>query len=68
MYQDKQQKIIPLENIEFPEADETELGYRKLWKQFYNTIAIEARYNPKCRMTHMPKRYWENMTEMQDFL
>lgn len=68
VYQDKQQKIIPLENIEFPEADETELGYRKLWKQFYNTIAIEARYNPKCRMTHMPKRYWENMTEMQDFL
>ena len=27
------------------------------------TIAIEDRYNPKCRMTHMPKRYWENMTE-----
>ena len=28
-------------------------------------IAIEGRYNPKCRMTHMPKRYWNTMTEFQ---
>lgn len=68
VYQNRQQSIIPLENINFPQADETELQYRGLWKKFYDTIAIEARYNPKCRMTHMPKRYWEHMTEMQDLL
>ena len=68
LYQNKQQKIVPLEDIDFPEEDEMEERYQALWKQFYKTIAIEARYNPKCRMTHMPKRYWENMTEMKELL
>ena len=49
-------------------ADEAEERYRALWKQFYRTIAIESRENPRCRMTHMPKRYWENMTEMREYL
>ncbi len=47
-----------------PQSDETEAFYRKLWQNYYDTIAIEGRYNPRCRMTHMPKRYWENMTEL----
>ena len=45
-----------------------ELRYRVLWKRFYKTIAIAARENPRCRMTHCPKRYWENMLEMEDEL
>ena len=43
--------------------DQAELDYRRLWRRFYDTIAIEERRNPKCRMTHMPKRYWNTMTE-----
>ena len=31
---------------------------------FYNTLAIPARENPRCRMTHMPKRFWEFLTEL----
>ncbi len=68
IYQNKKRSIVPLEHIAFPDASEEEEAYRGLWKQFYKTIAIEARENPRCRMTHMPKRYWENMTEMQDLL
>ena len=68
VYQDRQAKIIPLEGIAFPEAGEEEESYRALWKRFYKTVSIEARENPRCRMTHMPKRYWENMTEMVEFL
>lgn len=68
IYEKRKHRIVPLEGIEFPEADETEQQYRALWKQFYNTIAIEARYNPKCRRTNMPMRYWENMLEVQDLL
>ena len=44
---------------------ETELDYRRLWRRFYDTVSIEGRYHPKCRMTHMPKRYWNTMTEFQ---
>ncbi|MEG2653524.1 MAG: DUF4130 domain-containing protein, partial [Ruthenibacterium sp.] len=41
---------------------------RALWQRFYQTISIAARENPKCRMTHMPKRYWENMLEVREEL
>ena len=68
LFQNQKADIMPMEDIQFPAADDTEQGYRALWKQFYHTIAIEARYNPKCRRTMMPKRYWENMTEMMDLL
>ncbi len=55
--------INSVENFSMPQPDEEELRFRKLWKMFYDTIEVEGRHNPKCRMTHMPKRYWENMTE-----
>ena len=63
IYRPYEHKIIPVEDLTLPEADENEWKYRKLWKCFYDTIAIEGRYNPKCRMKLMPKRYWKYMTE-----
>lgn len=57
--------ILPVEDFSPNSPGETELAYRRLWRTFYDTIAIEGRYNPKCRMTHMPKRYWAMMTEFQ---
>lgn len=42
-----------------------EMEYRKLWKKFYDSIEIKERHNERCRMGHMPKRYWKNMTEMK---
>lgn len=57
--------IRPLEDFQMALPDETEAHYRLLWKRFYDTIAIKERYNPKCRMTNMPKRYWGTMTEFQ---
>jgi len=58
--------IRPLDDFQMAPPDETEANYRILWKRFYDTIAIKERYNPKCRMTQMPKRYWGTMTEFQD--
>lgn len=58
--------IVPLERFEIAPPDETEASYRRLWKRFYDTIAIKERENPRCRMTQMPKRYWNTMTEFQD--
>ena len=37
--------------------------YEELWKVFFNTIAINERYNPKCQCTHLPKWYRKNMLE-----
>ena len=64
-HQPGQWAILPVEDFTPGPAGETELAYRRLWRSFYDTIAIEGRYNPKCRMTHMPKRYWAMMTEFQ---
>lgn len=46
--------------------DDAEAAYRRLWKRFYDTIAIRERYNPRCRRTQMPMRYWNTMTEFQN--
>lgn len=64
-YQPGQWAIVPLAEFHLDLPGQEELDYRRLWRRFYNTIAIEGRYNPKCRMTHMPKRYWNTMTEFQ---
>ena len=42
-----------------------ERDFRALWRRFYDTVAIQGRENPRCRMTHMPKRFWGDMTEFQ---
>lgn len=59
-------RIVPLEHFEMAPPDETEAQYRKLWRRFYDTIAIRERENPRLRMTHMPKRFWGTMTEFQE--
>ena len=64
-YQPGRWAIVPLDRFEVAAPDQAELDYRRLWRRFYDTIAIEERRNPKCRMTHMPKRYWNTMTEFQ---
>ena len=66
VYHNGESAIIPLEHLELPKACEKEEKYRALWKQFYNTIAIEGRINPKRQMGNMPKRYWKHLTEFQD--
>ena len=65
IYEPYRWAIVPVEGVELPPAEAEELRYRSLWRQFYDTVAIEGRYNPKLRRTHMPKRFWHMMTEFQ---
>ena len=41
-----------------------ELDWQKLWKRFFDAVTIEQRRNERCQMTHAPKRYWKDMSEM----
>jgi probable DNA metabolism protein len=63
VYQPYQSAVIPIDDLELPEPDEKEQSFRELWRLFYDAIEIQGRHNPKCRMNHMPKRYWRYMTE-----
>lgn len=66
VHRPREWKIIPITEFAEPEAGEDERQIRGLWKLFYDTIAIKERDNPRCRMGHMPKRYWSHLTEMQE--
>lgn len=68
LYENHVGQIFPMESFPELEPSEDELFYQALWKRFYHTIAIPARENPRCRMSHMPKRYWSEMTEMRELL
>jgi probable DNA metabolism protein len=68
VYQEGKAEILQVDHVEFPKISAGEARYQALWKRFYDTIAIEGRQNPRCRMTHMPKRYWENMLEVSDLV
>ncbi len=65
LYAGGRSRIVPLDGFEPAPPDAEEVAYRMLWRRFYDTIAIRERTNPRLRMTHMPKRYWAQMTEFQ---
>lgn len=67
IYQSQKAEFINVDELTLPKADKTEVEHRRLWQQFYKTIAIESRNNPRCRMTLMPKRYWRQMTEFDTY-
>lgn len=65
LYMSGHAELMDTENDLTLTHSDTERYYQALWKRFYDTIAVEGRENPRCRRTHMPKRYWENMVEMR---
>ena len=65
-YRPRRWTIVPLEAFRAAAPGREERDFRRLWRRFYDTIAIEGRENPRCRMTQMPKRFWGTMTEFQN--
>ena len=67
---------IAYENNSFHQLDEdeteelnsaifanNELTIRKLWLNFFKSVAIPERKNPKLQQQLIPKRYWKYLTE-----
>lgn len=65
VYRPYESRIIPMDAFDPPDASLPERQFRRLWQEYYDAIAIKPRENPRCRMTHMPKRFWGCMTEFQ---
>lgn len=59
---------------EVPDADEEfmsrfsekEQAFRQLWLEFFHSIAIEARTNPRLQRQNIPKRFWKDTVELAD--
>ena len=64
VYDTKEWYITYADEVHIPAITDKEADYRRLWKTFYDTVAIQERINPRCRRQHMPKKYWKNITEM----
>ena len=47
-----------------PALSSEETEYRRLWKTFFDNIAIKERKNARCQRQFMPQRYWKHLTEM----
>ena len=45
--------------------DNTDNVWEDLWKVFFKTISIKSRENKRCQMSFMPKKYWQNIIEME---
>lgn len=68
IYDTKKYHIISSENIKLLALENNnDNTYENLWCTFFKTIAIKERENKKCQMSFMPKKYWHNIIEMEDY-
>ena len=58
--------ITPLDSFTMAKPGRSEAAFRRLWKTFYDAIAIRERTNPRCQRGNLPLRYRSDMTEFQD--
>ena len=56
--------ITPFEKEDIPELSADEKEYRRLWKNYFDSIAIKERTNPKCQRNFMPMKYRKHLTEI----
>lgn len=56
--------ISDFDDKDLPGVSADEKEYRRLWKSYFDNIAIKERTNSKCQKNFMPARYWRNLTEI----
>lgn len=55
-------RIHTLHLEDIPQINNNEL-YNKLWKEYFSSVSIKERKNPRLQRRMMPKRYWKHMSE-----
>jgi probable DNA metabolism protein len=43
--------------------DDAEINYQVLWENYFHSVNIQERKNPKLHVRHVPKRYWKYLVE-----
>ena len=43
--------------------DDKEKMYQSLWENYFHSVNIKERNNPKLHLRHVPKRYWKYLIE-----
>ncbi|HEX2946936.1 MAG TPA: TIGR03915 family putative DNA repair protein [Clostridia bacterium] len=63
LYNTKEWIMTEFTADEIPRATEEEKRYSGLWREFFKTLEIKSRSNPKLQRQLMPRRYWEHLCE-----
>ncbi len=58
--------LVKSDALSLPGETADEALMADAWKRFYDSVAIDDRYNPELRRSFVPKRFWKNITELQD--
>jgi len=65
MYNKKEWIIKDVDVIEELCFEKDEEMYQKLWQEYYKSITIKNRINPRLQKRNMPMRYWKHLIEKQ---
>lgn len=68
VYEGSDWYLVKSDSLTLPDHAPDEKLMQTAWKRFYDTIGVEARYNPELRRQFMPKRFWKNITEVKDIM
>lgn len=64
-FEDTESAFLKTGRLSEEQMDEEELLYRRLWKEYFETVAIKSRLNPRKQRKDMPVRFWKYLTEKQ---
>ena len=64
VYDGKGWYLVETQGLNLPNLSEREQEFRRMWKMFYDAVAVKERRNDKLRQHLMPKWYWRNLTEL----
>jgi len=45
--------------------DADELAFQRLWKSYFDALAIPERFNPRLQRRQMPARFWKYLIEKE---
>lgn len=65
-FRESEMKIESVEVYTDPELSPDEQKFRRLWKTFFASVAIESRNNPSLQRSHVPLKYRTYMSEFID--
>ncbi|MGF7057888.1 TIGR03915 family putative DNA repair protein [Brassicibacter mesophilus] len=65
MYNKNEWIIKDVDTVDELKFEEDEEMYQQLWKEYFKSIAIKNRINPKLQKKNMPIRYWKYLIEKQ---
>ncbi len=63
LYNKKEWIVTEFSTNDIPLVTEGEKKYSTLWKEFFKTLAIPSRTNPRLQRQLLPRRYWDHLTE-----